>query len=93
MSAPQSEPPFTTVITYNQSKHATNSVLADIRAVWGPNVRVIQTLEDGLQRLPGMDGALYVQKGMCAGNATLWRHLCVRWSLGCPRPCTGASRV
>lgn len=33
------------VIIYNQSKHATNSVLADIRAVWGSNVRVIQTLE------------------------------------------------
>jgi biotin carboxylase/biotin carboxyl carrier protein len=63
VSAPQSEPPFTTVITYNQSKHATNSVLADIRAVWGPRVRVIQTLEDGLQRLPGMDGALPVLKG------------------------------
>lgn len=62
-SAAQSveNPPFPTVITYNQSKHATQSVLADIRAVWGSRVRVIQTLEDGLQRLPGMDGALYVK--------------------------------
>ena len=33
------------------------------REVWGPRVRVIQTLEDGLQRLPGMDGALPVLKG------------------------------
>ena len=33
------------VVVYNQSKHATNSVLADIRAVWGSRVRVIQTLE------------------------------------------------
>ena len=35
------------VVIYNQSKHATNSVLADIRAVWGSRVRVIQTLEVG----------------------------------------------
>ena len=33
------------VVVYNQSKYATNSVLADIRAVWGSRVRVIQTLE------------------------------------------------
>ena len=49
------------VVVYNQSKHATNSVLADIRAVWGSGVRVIQTLEEGNQRLPGMDAALYVR--------------------------------
>eukprot|EP00439_Symbiodinium_sp_Y106_P030902 s1515_g3.t1 len=62
ISAPLApEPPFPTVIVYNQSKHATNSVLADIRAVWGSSVRVIQTLEEGRQRLPGMDAALYVQ--------------------------------
>eukprot|EP00438_Fugacium_kawagutii_P012637 Skav215592 [mRNA] locus=scaffold666:136235:143159:+ [translate_table: standard] len=46
ISAPLApEPPFPTVVVYNQSKHATNSVLADIRAVWGSRVRVIQTLE------------------------------------------------
>ncbi|CAE7347625.1 unnamed protein product, partial [Symbiodinium necroappetens] len=62
ISAPLApEPPFPTVIVYNQSKHATNSVLADIRAVWGSSVRVIQTLEEGRQRLPGMDAALYVK--------------------------------
>ncbi|CAJ1431504.1 unnamed protein product [Effrenium voratum] len=62
ISAPLApEPPFPTVIIYNQSKHATNSVLADIRAVWGSNVRVIQTLEEGKQRLPGMNAALYVK--------------------------------
>eukprot|EP00931_Biecheleriopsis_adriatica_P083062 TRINITY_DN5657_c0_g1_i3.p1 TRINITY_DN5657_c0_g1~~TRINITY_DN5657_c0_g1_i3.p1 ORF type:complete len:1302 (+),score=355.00 TRINITY_DN5657_c0_g1_i3:71-3976(+) len=62
ISAPLApEPPFPTVIIYNQSKHATNSVLADIRAVWGGQVRVLQTLEEGKQRLPGMDGAIYVR--------------------------------
>jgi len=62
ISAPLApEPPFPTVVIYNQSKHATNSVLADIRAVWGSRVRVIQTLEEGNQRLPGMDAALYVR--------------------------------
>lgn len=61
ISAPLAEPPFPTVVVYNQSKHATNSVLADIRAVWGSRVRVIQTLEEGNQRLPGMDAALYVK--------------------------------
>jgi len=62
ISAPLApEPPFTTVITYNQSKHATGSVLADIRAVWGDKIRVIQTLEEGLQRLPGMDDVIYVK--------------------------------
>jgi biotin carboxyl carrier protein/biotin carboxylase len=48
------------VIIYNQSKHASQSVVADIRAVWGANIRIIQTIEDGLQRLPNVDGALYV---------------------------------
>mmetsp|Transcript_53138 Transcript_53138/g.124477 ORF Transcript_53138/g.124477 Transcript_53138/m.124477 type:complete len:1295 (-) Transcript_53138:103-3987(-) len=62
ISAPLApEPPFTTVITYNQSKHATGSVLADIRAVWGDKIRVIQTLEEGLQRLPGMDDVIFVK--------------------------------
>jgi len=60
-TAPLAPPPFQTVIIYNQSKHATQSVLADIRAVWGNKIRVLQTLEDGLQRLPGMDGAIYVR--------------------------------
>lgn len=59
--APLAPPPFPTVIIYNQSKHATQSVLADIRAVWGDQIRVVQTLEDGLQRLPGMDAALHVK--------------------------------
>jgi len=62
ISAPLApEPPFQTVIIYNQSKHATQSVLADIRAVWGSKVRVLQTLEEGRQRLPNMDGAIYVK--------------------------------
>lgn len=62
ISAPlSSEPPFKTVIIYNQSKHACQSVLADIRAVWGNKIRVIQTLEEGLQRLPGMDAMLFVK--------------------------------
>jgi biotin carboxylase/biotin carboxyl carrier protein len=60
-SAAQSPPPFPTVIVYNQSKHATQSVLADIRAVWGDKIRVLQTLEDGLQKIPGMDGCIYVK--------------------------------
>jgi len=59
--APLAPPPFPTVIIYNQSKHATQSVLADIRAVWGDKIRVVQTLEEGLQRLPGMDAALHVR--------------------------------
>lgn len=62
IAAPLAEkPPFHTVIIYNQSKHASQSVLADIRAVWGDKVRVLQTVEDGKQRLPGMDGVLYVR--------------------------------
>lgn len=60
-SAPQSPPPYPTVIIYNQSKHATQSVIADIRAVWHDKVRVIQTIEDGLQHLPGADGCIYVR--------------------------------
>merc|ERR1719189_35775 len=59
--APLAPPPFGTVIIYNQSKHATQSVLADIRAVWGNEIRVVQTLEEGLQRLPNMDAALHVR--------------------------------
>merc|ERR1719387_2495687 len=59
VSAPLApEPPFKTVIIYNQSKHASQSVLADIRAVWGTRVRVIETIEEGLQRLPGVDASL-----------------------------------
>eukprot|EP00933_Yihiella_yeosuensis_P071818 TRINITY_DN80059_c0_g1_i1.p1 TRINITY_DN80059_c0_g1~~TRINITY_DN80059_c0_g1_i1.p1 ORF type:complete len:1309 (-),score=305.53 TRINITY_DN80059_c0_g1_i1:114-4040(-) len=62
ISAPLApEPPFPTVIIYNQSKHATNSVLADIRAVWGNKVRVLQTLEEGRLPLPNMDGCIYVK--------------------------------
>ena len=54
-SAAQSAPPFPTVIVYNPSKHACQSVLADIRAVWGKGIRVIQTVEEGIQKLPGME--------------------------------------
>lgn len=61
ISAPLAPPPFPTVIIYNQSKHATQSVLADIRAVWGNKIRVIQTIEEGNQRLPNMDGCLHVR--------------------------------
>jgi len=60
ISAPQAPPPFPTVIIYNQSKHASQSVVADIRAVWGANIRIIQTIEDGNQRLPNVDAALYL---------------------------------
>merc|ERR1719460_3098640 len=60
ISAPQAPPPFNTVLVYNQSKHASQSVIADIRAVWGDKIRIIQTIEDGLQRLPNVDGALYI---------------------------------
>lgn len=61
-SAPQCpDPPFRTVIIYNQSKHASQSVLADIRAVWGNKVRVIQTLESGGLALPGMDATIYIK--------------------------------
>jgi len=58
--APQAPPPFPTVIIYNQSKHASQSVLADIRAVWGSQIRVYQVIEDGLQKLPGVDAAIYI---------------------------------
>merc|ERR1719506_1756665 len=60
LSAPQAPPPFPTVIVYNQSKHASQSVIADIRAVWGSGIRILQTIEDGLQRLPNVDAALYI---------------------------------
>jgi len=62
ITAPLAPPPFRTVIIYNQSKHATQSVIADIRAVWGNQIRIIQTLEEGLQRLPNVDGTLYVKQ-------------------------------
>ena len=46
VSAAQStDPPFSTALIYNQSKHACQSVLADLRAVWGSKIRVFQTLE------------------------------------------------
>jgi len=61
VSAFQSPPPYRTVIIYNQSKHSCQSVLADIRAVWGNKIRVLQTIEDGLQHLPNVDGAIYVK--------------------------------
>ena len=60
-SAAQSLPPFPAVIIYNPSKHACQSVLADIRAVWGDSVRVIQTVEEGIQKLPGMDSCISVR--------------------------------
>jgi len=53
-------PPFPTAIIYNQSKHASGSVLADIRAVWGNKIRVLQTVETGLHPLPGVDGAIFI---------------------------------
>jgi len=53
-------PPYPTVIIYNQSKHSCQSVLADIRAVWGDKIRVLQTIEEGLQPLPGVDAPLYI---------------------------------
>lgn len=34
-------PPFPFCIIYNQSRHASNSVLADIRSVWGDQVLVL----------------------------------------------------
>ena len=61
ISAPQCpEPPFTTALIYNQSKHSCASVLADLRAVWGSKIRVVQTLETGDQPLAGADGALFI---------------------------------
>jgi hypothetical protein len=61
ISAAQSEPPYKTALIYNQSKHASNSVLADLRAVWGDRIRVLQVVEDGNHRLPGTDGAIFIK--------------------------------
>jgi hypothetical protein len=36
-------------------------VLADLRAVWGDRIRVIQVVEDGNQRLPGTDSAIFIK--------------------------------
>ena len=44
-------PPFPTALIYNQSKHACQSVLADLRAVWGSKIHVIQTVEAGQHAL------------------------------------------
>jgi biotin carboxylase/biotin carboxyl carrier protein len=63
-SATQVEPPYRTVLIYNQSKHACQSVLADIRAVWGNKVRVLQVIQDDGQHLPGMNGGLKIGAGM-----------------------------
>jgi len=54
---------------------ASNSVLADIRAVWGRNIRVIQTIEEGNQRLPGVDDVIFIQKAA-------WGETCSYWLLG-----------
>ena len=64
-SAAQSgaNPPFPICVIYNQSKHACNSVLADIRAVWGDKVKVLQVIEEGNQKLPNMDGRIQISKG------------------------------
>lgn len=43
-----------------QSKHACQSVLSDIRAVWGSRVRCIQVVERKQHSLPGMDATLYI---------------------------------
>jgi biotin carboxylase len=92
ISAPQAPPPFPICITYNQSKHATNSVLADIRAVWGNRIRVLQTVEEGGQRLPGMDGVIYIGSKMWGNTghfkerlkyaATQDHHLDQHWKAG-----------
>jgi len=64
-SAAQSgaNPPFPICVIYNQSKHSCNSVLADIRAVWGDKVKVLQVIEEGNQKLPNMDGRIQINKG------------------------------
>eukprot|EP00658_Telonema_sp_P-2_P078776 TRINITY_DN7460_c0_g1_i9.p1 TRINITY_DN7460_c0_g1~~TRINITY_DN7460_c0_g1_i9.p1 ORF type:complete len:889 (-),score=213.62 TRINITY_DN7460_c0_g1_i9:172-2838(-) len=63
-SAAQSvDPPFPYCIIYNQSKHSCQSVLADIRAVWGSKVKVYQTIEEDGQRLPGTDAVIKIKQG------------------------------
>ena len=42
-------PPYSTVVIYNQSRHASNSVLADIRAVWGDKVLFVEMLKLNLK--------------------------------------------
>jgi hypothetical protein len=54
-------PPFAVAIVYNQSKHACQSVLQDLRGVWGSKIRVIQVVEDGSHKLPGMDSAIFIR--------------------------------
>ena len=44
-------PPFPIALIYNQSKHACQSVLADLRAVWGSKIKVIQVVETGTHHL------------------------------------------
>eukprot|EP00457_Paulinella_chromatophora_P000524 gb/GEZN01000524.1/.p1 GENE.gb/GEZN01000524.1/~~gb/GEZN01000524.1/.p1 ORF type:complete len:1311 (-),score=232.99 gb/GEZN01000524.1/:105-4037(-) len=56
-------PPFPTAIIYNQSRHASSSVLADIRAVWGARVRVFQTIEEGDPILRDANQGIYIKKG------------------------------
>jgi biotin carboxylase len=54
-------------------------VLADIRAVWGSNIRIIQTIEEGNQRLPGVDEVIYIQKATWANM----EHFAQRLDLAC----------
>ncbi|CAD7950773.1 unnamed protein product [Amoebophrya sp. A25] len=69
-------PPFSTVLIYNQSRHASNSVLSDIRSVWGDAVTVVQTVEDSSteptstatnsvanNRLPGVNDVIMIRPG------------------------------
>ncbi|CAD7974592.1 unnamed protein product [Amoebophrya sp. A120] len=70
-------PPYQIVVIYNQSRHASNSVLADVRAVWGQAVIVVQTVEDNAvsestetttnsvanNRLQGVDDVILVRPG------------------------------
>jgi biotin carboxylase len=49
-------------LIYNQSKHACQSVLADLRAVWGSKIKVIQVVETGTHHLQGMDGEVVIDQ-------------------------------
>jgi hypothetical protein len=55
-----------------------------LRAVWGDRIRVIQVVEDGNQRLPGTDSAIFIKPRAweIRSNAAIRSA----WPVGKPQP-------
>merc|ERR1712196_541781 len=67
------EPPFKTVIIYNQSRHASNSILSEMKNVWGNKLNIVMVIEEGLQPPLGVDHAIYI-KAKDWGNMDVFKE-------------------